>query len=102
VIVARRPWSESTRAWLGVVDDILTENRHQLERLLDLYLAGDFPREVLTDRKSCLETTIRSLERERTGLVAHLEAENLAEGQIQTLLRRPSAIDGDGSTGDEA
>ena len=77
--------NEPIRARLGVVDDILSENRRQLERLLDVYLAGDFPRELLTDRKSRLETTIRSLERERSGLVEHLEAGNLTEGQIQTL-----------------
>jgi hypothetical protein len=53
--------NEPIRARLGVVDDILAENRRQLERLLDVYLAGDFPRELLTDRKSRLETTIRSL-----------------------------------------
>jgi site-specific DNA recombinase len=77
--------NEPIRARLGVVDDILAENRRQLERLLDVYLAGDFPRELLTDRKNRLETTIRSLERERSGLVDHLEAGNLTEGQIQTL-----------------
>ena len=53
--------NEPIRARLGVVDHILAENRRQLERLLDVYLAGDFPRELLTDRKSRLKTTIRSL-----------------------------------------
>jgi site-specific DNA recombinase len=73
------------RARLGVVDDILRDNHQQLERLLDLYLSGDFPREVLTERKSRFEKTILSLERERAGLVAQLEASDLSDGQIQTL-----------------
>lgn len=71
---------------LTVVDDLLTENRGKLEKLLDLYLAGDFPREVLADRKARLETTIASLEEERAYLAATLESQDLSDDQIKTIV----------------
>jgi hypothetical protein len=73
------------RARPEVLDDLLSDNRRQLERLLALYLAGDFPREALTDRKSRLERTIADLEEERTTLLAQMEAGELSETQIRTL-----------------
>jgi hypothetical protein len=59
--------------------------RQQLERLLHLYLSGEFPKEALTDGKTRLEKTILALEKERAGLVACLEAGELTESQIKTL-----------------
>ena len=73
------------RERLRVVDDLLAENRRQQERLLDLYLNSDFPKEVLMDRKGRLETTIEALEKERTNLRVHLEARTLTAEQIQTI-----------------
>jgi 2-phospho-L-lactate guanylyltransferase (CobY/MobA/RfbA family) len=51
----------------------------------DLYVSGEFPKEVLTDRKSRLEETTSALEREREGLVTHLKAQVLSAAQIQTI-----------------
>lgn len=51
------------RERLEVVDDLLDDNRRQLERLVDLYLTSDFPKDVLMDRKDHLESTIRHLRR---------------------------------------
>jgi site-specific DNA recombinase len=70
---------------LAVVDDLLGDNRRQLERLLDLYLSGDFGKEMLTERKTRLETTISALERERAGLAAQVEAQTLTDEQVQTI-----------------
>jgi hypothetical protein len=70
---------------MEVVDDLLNDNRRQLERLVDVYLSGDFPKEVLTDRKNRLEATILGLEKERGALVAQLEVGDLTEEQIKTL-----------------
>jgi site-specific DNA recombinase len=78
--------SAPIRQRLKVVDDLVRENRQQLERLLDLYLSGDFPRELLTERKTRLEATIEALARERAGLLAHLEARTLTPGQMQSFL----------------
>lgn len=81
----REEESAPIRERLAVVDDLLAENRAQLERLLDLYLTGDFPKEVLTERKSRLEGTISSLEKEQAGLAAYLEACVLSVEQIKTI-----------------
>ena len=68
-----------------VIDGLLADNRAQLGRLLDLYLAGEFAKELLTERKIKLEATIGALERERANLATHLEVQTLTEEQIRTL-----------------
>jgi site-specific DNA recombinase len=70
---------------LAVIDDLLTDNRRQLEKLLDLYLSGDFDKEMLTDRKNRYETMITALEKERADLVTTLEASTLTDDQIATI-----------------
>jgi len=77
---------EPTFRRLAVINDLLTENQKQLDRLLDLYLMGDFPKDALTDRKARLEMTIRGLERERAGLMARLEAATLTDEQIRDIM----------------
>jgi site-specific DNA recombinase len=77
--------NQPLRDRLAVIDDLLTDNRRQLEKLLDLYLSGDFPKEMLTDRKARLETTIMSLEKERADLITTLEAQTLTDDQILTI-----------------
>lgn len=71
---------------LAIVDDLLDDHRGQLARLLDLYLAGSFDKDVLTDRKVRLENTILALERERANLVATLEAQTLSDDDVNALL----------------
>jgi site-specific DNA recombinase len=73
------------RERLGVVDDLLDQNRAQLQRLLDLYLVGDFPKEVLTERKSQLETTIKALLTEKDALDANLAQQSLTQEQIANM-----------------
>ncbi len=70
---------------LAVLEDLSADNKRQLERLLELYLAGDFPKEMLIERKSRLENTIEKLSKERNGLVTQLEARTLTEEQVRTL-----------------
>lgn len=57
---------------LAVIDDLLEEHQAQLSRLLDLYLGGQFDREILAERKARLETTIHDLESERAKAIALL------------------------------
>jgi hypothetical protein len=67
------------------VDELLSDNQRQPERALDLFLEGTFTRELLTERKQRLETTITSLEKERADLVTRLEAESLTNEQVVTI-----------------
>ena len=46
---------------LVIVDDLLVENQAKLERVLDLYLAGDFPKEMLIEQKERLQKTVDAL-----------------------------------------
>jgi hypothetical protein len=70
---------------LKVIDELLTDYKTQLERLIDLYLSGNFPMELLVDRKTRLETTITSLETERAALQNRLQAHALTKEQIQSI-----------------
>lgn len=78
-----------------MIDDLLADNCRQLERLLDLYLSGDFDKEVLTDRRTRLEATITALEKERAELTIQLETTTLTEGQIKTLADLAKRLPGD-------
>ncbi len=73
------------RTRLKVVEDLIRENRTQLERLLDLYLSGDFSKDLLTERRTRIETTIGALEKERAGLADYLTAHLLTADQIADL-----------------
>jgi len=70
---------------LAVIDDLLADNRRQLERALDLYLSGDFDKEMLTERRGRLEKVIEALESERAGLAAQLETRTFTDEQVQTI-----------------
>lgn len=56
-----------------------------MRRLLDLYLTGDFTKEMLIDRKNRLETTISALEEEKASLIAQLESRTLTDSQMRAL-----------------
>jgi site-specific DNA recombinase len=70
---------------LDVLNTLVTEKQAQLQRLLDLYLSGQFPMDDLIDRKARLEKTISSLEKEQKELVAHLKARSLTAEEIRSL-----------------
>lgn len=80
---------ESGPIWerLKIVDGLIDNNRLQLNRLLDLYLSGDFPKEMLAERKNRLETTIEALERESCSLVVQLEQRQFTQQQIKDLVQ---------------
>lgn len=73
------------RERLAVLDKLILDNRGQLDRLLDLYLSGDFPKDALLERKARLTDTITALEQEREGLAAQLRAQSLTESEIQSV-----------------
>lgn len=45
-----------------ILENLLTENRHQLQRVLDLYIDGKFSRDILTRRKKKIEEKIIELD----------------------------------------
>jgi hypothetical protein len=84
--------NEPIRERVRTVDGLLASHKGQLARLLDLYLSGDFPKEMLVDRKARLETTVSALENERAELVASLAAQTLMEEEIQGFVNFASEV----------
>jgi len=83
--VERENENRPLRERLAVVENSLADSRVQLGRLLDLYLTGQFPKDVLADRKARFEETIQTLDRERVGLLSYLEAHALTDEQISNV-----------------
>jgi len=90
------------RKRLSIVQELLADHRRQLEKLLDLYLAGDFPRDVLTERKARLEEIIARLEDEQAGMQAHLAEQVLTDEQVQTIEKVAAQVRADLALVDEA
>jgi site-specific DNA recombinase len=70
---------------LELVVASLAENNQQLAKLLDVYLVGGFPPELLADRRAQLEKHAADLEHERQGLQAHMSEEVWTESKIQEV-----------------
>lgn len=70
---------------LALIDAQLTDTQCQLTKLLDLYLDGAFPKEVLTERKMRLETTIAELTRERDDIDTHIRSVAVTDEQIAEI-----------------
>ena len=71
---------------LATIDKLLKDKKHELEKLLDLYLTGDFPRELLTERKKKIDNEIYGFEAQQSRLQSILDEEALGEERIKTLL----------------
>lgn len=50
------------RERLDVLESLIEDNKVQLEKLIDLYLSNEFSKEIVLDRKLCLEKTLTELE----------------------------------------
>ena len=70
---------------IAVADDLIEEHQEQLARLLDLYLAGDFEKKLLLNRKQELEDTIEKLTAERNDLAESLEESAITDEQMETI-----------------
>jgi site-specific DNA recombinase len=69
---------------LIITEEILARNQAQLERLVDLYVSGEFPKEVLAERKSRLESLIADLESQKAEFMEHLASQSLTIEEIRT------------------
>lgn len=78
---ANRPLLEK----LKLVETQLAKHEQQMERLVDLYLVGDFPKEALLKRKTHWESTIARLRAQQASLEAQLTEVSLSEEDIATI-----------------
>ena len=70
---------------LDIIDEQITGNEEQLNRLLDLYLSGEFSKELLFERKERLEDTLRGLRKERLDLNAYVSQLMISDEQLENL-----------------
>lgn len=67
---------------LDIVKEQIEKYQEQLDRLLDLYLDGNFPKEVLADRKARLEELLLNLGKEQNDLLSHVREVTLTDDQL--------------------
>ncbi|MCB0128443.1 MAG: recombinase family protein, partial [Caldilineaceae bacterium] len=76
---------EPLRERLELVCDLLTDEKEKQARLLDLYLSGEFEKDVLTDRKSRIESKILALTNEEFEIRAMLEEQTISDNEIEAV-----------------
>jgi len=70
---------------LELIESQIAENEVQLNKLLDLYLSGDFEREMLTERRTRLEETMEKLRQEHVEVSSYLEQLVLSDDQVEDI-----------------
>ena len=70
---------------LEIIQKQIEDNQRQLQKLLDLYLNDDFPREMLQERKVRLEETLIYLRKEHNELLSQLHATQVTDEQIEEI-----------------
>ncbi|MBV7334662.1 recombinase family protein [Chloroflexi bacterium TSY] len=70
---------------LTYTEELLQKNLEQQEKLLDLYLDGNIPKETWSDRQQRLASTIKELEGEVGQIKARIEAQFYTDEQIQAV-----------------
>ncbi len=79
---------------VSAINGLLIEKRAPLQRLLDLYLSGEFQKDILIDKKTVLEKSIADLECERAALLAKMRAQDISAEQQETLIEFARKIAG--------
>jgi site-specific DNA recombinase len=73
------------RERLEIVENLISQNNGELDRLLDLYLSDQFPKDMLVNRKNELETAIHSLQQERIKLIEVINERIIPPEQIENI-----------------
>jgi hypothetical protein len=70
---------------LELIESQLAETEKQENKLLDLYLSGDFPKEVLLERKNRLAKLTADLKKEQAELSVFLQQLTYSDVEIATI-----------------
>ncbi len=70
---------------LDMIQNRIDDTIRQQEKLLDLYLSDNFPREMLQEKKSRLEETLANLRKEQADISSHLKTTVLSDEQIEDI-----------------
>lgn len=80
------------RKRLEIVTGLIEDREQQITRLLDLYLNGDFSRDVLSERKARITQELTELRAEGTRLETYIREQTLSEDTINTVLEFGRAV----------
>jgi site-specific DNA recombinase len=67
---------------MAIIETQTIEYQGQLDKLLDLYLGGDFPKVALMERKTRLEQMLDNLRKEQADLLAHIRKVAITDDQL--------------------
>jgi len=70
---------------LAIIDDQIKDQQKQLDKLLGLYLGGEFPKEMLTERKARLEQMLTNLSKEQNDLAGHIRKVTMTDDQLSYI-----------------
>jgi site-specific DNA recombinase len=70
---------------MEIINDQIKEHQTQLDRLLDLYLGNQFPKDVLIERKSRLEQMLANLHKEKNDLAGHIRKVTVTDDQLANI-----------------
>ncbi len=70
---------------LKLVEGALSDADTQMDRLVELYMTGEFSKDRISTRRAELEESIGNLKRERCELRRQLEEDGITEEQVETL-----------------
>jgi len=70
---------------ITLIEELLEDNKQQLQRVLDLYLEGGFSKDLLVEKKARLEHTIQSLQIEKSNLNEIADKRTITPEQIQDI-----------------
>jgi site-specific DNA recombinase len=73
------------RERLAAIEELLTDNQEQMQRLLDLYLMGDFAKEMLVEHKTRLEAIKEALQAEKDNLTTRIESQTITGKQLVSI-----------------
>ncbi len=73
------------RRRMVVVDDLWKDTKSQYDRVVELYVGGDIPRDILVDKKQRLETTLSALDEEKQHLSSQLDGKTLTEADLMKI-----------------
>jgi site-specific DNA recombinase len=88
----REQLTRPLRERLSVTNTLIEEVADKVDRLLDLYLDGDFDREALNERKTRLEQERDSLRQKKQYLEAQLCEQEFSAERLESILRFASTI----------
>jgi hypothetical protein len=70
---------------IDIIDEQIKANKTKPNRLVDLAIDGDFPRDRIASRRKKIETALTELQKEKHSLLSELQTETISDEKILEL-----------------